>query len=164
MATSRRRAGQSGAGKKKNNVILDTSGFEGMLMELESMGANLDHIVSQTLGEAAKRIESDMRAAVVPGKMPARGKFWTGTTERSVVHDTTVRKDGNLYWVPVGFDFDLPGAGGFLIVGTPYMEPVPELYRMFQQKSYMREIQNDLWESVEKHLEIARKAYRNVST
>ena len=163
MATYRRRDFQRATGKKKNTVRLDTSVVEDMLVELESMGANLDFIVSKVLGKAAKKIESDTRAAVVPGKMPARGKYWTGTTERSVVHDTTVRKDGNLYWVPVGFDFDLPGAGGFLIVGTPYMEPVPELYRMFQQKSYMREIQNDLWESVEKHLEIARRAHGNVS-
>lgn len=157
MATYRRRAGQTATGKKKNNIRLDTSVIEDMLAELEAMGGNVEKAVIDALGQAAETVRDDTKEAVKKGNLPAGGKYSTGQTAKSVVTDTTVRKDGSVYWVPVGFDFDEPGAGGFLISGTPWVEPVPELYKMFVQKRYMRQIQEDIWSVVEDYLEEARK-------
>ena len=153
----RRRGLQQHTGKKKNNVVLDTTALEELLAQVEDMGGSVEEAATQALSWAAKRIEYDMEQAVVKGKMPAGGKYWTGETERSIVRDTTVRKDGTTLWVPVGFDFDKPGAGGFLIVGTPWVEPVPELYYMFQRKKFMRDMQEGMWEMVERYMREARK-------
>ena len=157
MATYRRRAGQIATGQKKKNVVLDLSCVEDLLAELEAMGGSVDKAVKDALGQAADTVLDDMKDAVVKSKMPAGGKYWSGQTAESIVTDTAVRKNGTEYWIPVGFDFDKPGAGGFLIVGTPWVEPVRELYLMFQAKKYMRNLQEDVWDVVADYLEEARK-------
>ena len=44
----------------------------------------------------------------------------------------------------IGFDFEKPGAGGYLITGTPRMKPDAALSKMYKQKAYMKKIQDDM--------------------
>ena len=55
-----------------------------------------------------------------------------------------VEWSGTVAEVGVGFDYSMPGAGGFLITGTPKMQPNRELNRIYKQKKYMRQIQSDM--------------------
>ena len=49
--------------------------------------------------------------------------------------------DGFVASVSVGFDFSVPGAGGYLITGTPKMAPDKQLHKIYKGKKYMQEIQ-----------------------
>ena len=78
--------------------------------------------------------------------MPAGGKYSHGKTKESIVTDTTVTWSGGVGSVPIGFDFSKPGAGGYLITGTPRMRPNPELNKIYKQKKYMNAIQKEMGE------------------
>ncbi len=134
----------------RNTLKLDTSGFVGMLRRLERLGGNVKKAVDEALGTAAEKIKEDTLKALDPQFLPAGGKYSKSPskTKASVVTDTRVRWEGNTGWVPVGFDFAKPGAGGFLITGTPKMRPDPELHRMYRQKKYMQEIQEQMNDTI----------------
>lgn len=125
----------------RNTLRLDTSGVERMLAELEAMGANVQQTVEEALTKAGAKISADTEAALAPGNFPARGVYSTGDTLASVIRDATVEWEGTVGSIPVGFDFSKPGAGGYLITGTPRMQPDKELNRMYKQKKYMAEIE-----------------------
>ena len=134
----------------RNTLKLDTSGFDGMLRRLERLGGNVKKAVDEALSAAAEKIHSDTVAAIAPQNLPAGGKYSKSPskTMASIIDDTQVRWDGDTGWVPVGFDFSKPGAGGFLITGTPKMRPDPELHRMYKQKKYMQEIQEQMSDKI----------------
>lgn len=134
----------------RNTLKLDTSGFEGMLRRLDRLGGNVKKAVDEALGTAAENIKEDTLKALDPQFLPAGGKYSKSPskTKASVITDTRVRWEGNTGWVPVGFDFAKPGAGGFLITGTPKMRPDPELHRMYRQKKYMQEIQEQMSDTI----------------
>lgn len=137
----------------KNELRLSTEGLEGLMQKL----ARLEHAtaratVEQALQKVAEKVNADTVAALDKGNLPAKGKYSTGTTARSVNTDMTVRWEGMTAWIPVGFDFNLPGAGGYLISGTPKMQPVSQLRKMYRQKTYMREINRMLWEELFNHI------------
>ena len=128
----------------RNTLKLDTSGFESLLRKMDEMGGDVKHTVNKALGEASKKITADTEAALAVANLPAGGKYSSGDTMRSVIRDNGVRWDGLTGWVPVGFDFSAPGAGGYLITGTPRMRPDAALHKMYKQKKYMRQIQDDM--------------------
>lgn len=125
----------------RNTLRLDTSGFEAMLKRLEGLGGDVNRTVEKMLTQAADTIRQDTFAAMDDANLPAQGKYSTGTTKESIITDSSVHWEGQVAWVPVGFDFSKAGAGGFLITGTPRMKPNAELNRMYKQKKYMAHIQ-----------------------
>ena len=132
----------------RNTLKLDTSGFEPMLKRLDSLGGDVKRAVNDALKQASETITEDTEEAMSASNMPAQGKYSSGTTEKSIIRDSNVRWEGNVGWVPVGFDFSKPGAGGYLITGTPRMQPDKALNRMYKQKKYMNQIQNDMGEVI----------------
>ena len=129
---------------QRNTLKLDTSAFQGLLTKLEGMGGNVKEVVNKALSEAGHKIATDTEQAISYPNLPARGKYSTGDTMRSIIRDFAVRWEGETAWIPVGFDFSKPGAGGYLISGTPKMQPDKELNRMYRQKKYMAEIQKQM--------------------
>ena len=125
---------------------LDTSEFNKLLRKIDSMGGNVQMVVEKTLVKAGEKINRDTEEALALKNLPAHGKYSTGRTKEGVITDAQVHWDGSTAYVPVGFDFSKPGAGGYLITGTPRMVPDPVLNRMFRQKKYMREIQREMQE------------------
>lgn len=128
----------------RNTLKLDTSGFEGLLRRLESLGGNVTETVEKALTSAGKTIENDTREAVKKPYLPAKGRYSSGDTEKSIINDPQVQWDGNTAWIPVGFDFSKPGAGGYLITGTPKMSPDPRLKKIYKGKKYMKDIQDSM--------------------
>jgi len=131
-------------GKRRNTLILNTSGFDAYAEKLEQLGADLKPIFEDALGQAAEKIASDTSFAMASSSLPAKGKYSTGCTEGTIIRDAQVKWVGTVGQVAVGFDFSKPGAGGFLIGGTPKMKPDRALYDIYKKKKYMTNIRNDI--------------------
>ena len=132
----------------RNTLKLDTKGFEDLVRRFEKLGGNAKEIVGEALERAGDKIEKDTIAAVQRKNLPQKGKFSKGNTERSIVRDSKTTWSGTMAEIGVGFDYSKPGAGGYLITGTPRMQPDRELHKMYKQKAYMRQIQNKMMETV----------------
>ena len=128
----------------RNILQLDTSGFEKMIAKLDSVGGNVKQAVADALEQASETISEDTKSAVQKANLPAGGKYSQGDTEMAIINDARMHWDGSAGWVPVGFDFSKVGAGGFLITGTPRMAPDYELRKMYRQKGYIKQIQQDI--------------------
>lgn len=129
-----------------NTMKLDTEGFEPMIRRLENLGGNVKKAVADALGQAAETIAEDTKEAVTSANLPAGGKYSRGATAKSVITDASVNWQGDIAYIPIGFDFGAPGAGGYLITGTPKMKPDAALHRMYKQKQYMNFIQDGISE------------------
>lgn len=130
----------------RNTLKFDASEFKKLLVEIEGMGGDVKKVVEDALRPAGEKIHRDTKAAMASSNLPAGGKFSQGDTIGSVVSDNHIEWDGMVASVPVGFDFGIPGAGGFLISGTPRMSPNRALNNMYKQKRYMKQIQNEMGE------------------
>lgn len=128
----------------RNTLKLDMEGFEPLLRKIKKMDGNVKKAVDSALEQAAETIRDDTIEALAKQNLPAQGRYSKGDTLRSVVQDTRVRWEGETGWVPVGFDFAKKGAGGFLITGTPKMQPVALLNKMYKKKKYMSDISKDI--------------------
>lgn len=130
----------------RNTLKLDTKGFTEMLRKLDSLGGDTRMAVDRMLTTASKRIAEDTEKALDPQYLPAKGHYSSKEhyTEKSIIRDAQVRWQGLTAFVPVGFDFSKPGAGGYLITGTPKMKPDIMLNKMYKQKKYMKQIQEEL--------------------
>lgn len=124
----------------RNTLKLETSGFEEAIRRLENLGGDVKQAVSDGLTDAAAKIAIDTEKALTAPSLPARGKYSSGDTKKSIVRDQRVEWDGSIAYIPVGFDFSKPGAGGFLITGTPRMSPDKALHRIYKEKRYMTQI------------------------
>lgn len=125
---------------------LDTKAFDRILDEIEKVNGRVDRVIESVLSDAAKQIQSDTLEAAQKPNYPAGGRYSGGQTRESIATQTTVDWEGMVATIPVGFDFSKPGAGGFLISGTPMMPPVPQLRRIYRQKAYMAGINKGMQE------------------
>lgn len=132
---------------KKNTLKLELSGFNELVTKLDGLNGDVKKVVTNALDQAAETIAEDTKEAVQKSKLPAKGKYSTGDTERAIVKPK-VEWSGTTASVGVGFDYSSNGAGGFLITGTPRMQPDRELQKMYKQKKYMSGIQKDMQEVV----------------
>lgn len=123
---------------------LDTQGFTEYGEKLDALGADLRSIFTDALEQAGETIGEDTLDAVAEGNLPAGGKYSTGETKAAVIQSPRVEWEGTTGSIGVGFDFGKPGAGGFLITGTPRMRPDKALNQMYKGKRYMKKIQQDM--------------------
>lgn len=130
----------------RNTLKFDVSEFKRLLVELEGIGGDIKPVVEQALRPAAEKIHADTEAAMASSNLPAGGQYSQGDTVNAIVSDSHVEWEGDVASIPVGFDFSIPGAGGFLITGTPRMSPNRALNKMYKQKRYMKQIQNEMSE------------------
>ena len=127
-----------------NKIELDLSRFEGMLQKLDKLGQNAQETAEKLLQKYARIVQNDVLIGLEAANLPARGKYSTGTTREAVISDFRVTWEGDTGSIPVGFDLSKPGAGGYLITGTPKMQPDRVLNSMFKQKKYMAELEENM--------------------
>ena len=60
---------------------------------------------------------------------------------------------GSVGEIGLGFDKAKPGAGGFLITGTPKMQPNNALVDIFGRKKYESQIKSDLEEVLQDEID-----------
>ncbi len=137
--------------KERKTLRLDTSGMERLISKMQNIGIDVRPVVEKALTEAGEKISRDTLNALSDANLPAHGKYHgkERETEQSVIRDAQVTWEGSVAWIPVGFDFSKPGAGGYLISGTPKMRPDMELNRMYKGKKYMKGIQDEMYKTVE---------------
>ena len=82
---------------------------------------------------------------------PAKGKYSTGLTEKSIDRSETVDWNGTKASIKVGFDFKISGLRTiFLMYGTPRMKKSPKIYSAIygaKTKKQIAEIQKEIFES-----------------
>lgn len=132
---------------KRNTLRLDTSGFEELIVKLDSLNGNVKKAVTDALLQAAETVHDDTMDALADQYLPRQGDYSTGRTKTTVA-EPKVEWSGTLAVAPVGFDYGEKGAGGFLISGTPRMQPNRQLEQIYTRKKYMRQLQNDMQEVV----------------
>lgn len=138
----------------KNQIKLDTEGWlDGLIEGLDEAGADVERIVGRMMREAAHKIAHDTKKGLAKANLPAQGKYSIGTTDRSVAYFPQVEWNGLVASIPVGFDFSVAGAGGFLITGTPRHRPDKVLHDMYKNKKYMSAVHRDMWDSLWNSLE-----------
>lgn len=123
----------------KNRMWLDTSGMERWIESLDKAGADIKEIADQALMETAERIQADTLEAMQDSSLPAKGRYATGRTKGLILSGVKVEWEGGKATVNVGFDQTRPGAGLYLITGTPKMKPDRRLNQIYRQKKYMNE-------------------------
>lgn len=131
-----------------NTMKLDFEGFEYLLSGLEEMGVDAKQVADRALREAAIQIQKDTVLAAGKANLPAHGIYSKGYTDKSIIHFPPVEWEGMVCSAYVGFDFSKPGAGGFLISGTPTMRPDEKLHRMYKGKKYIADIQHGMLEKI----------------
>jgi hypothetical protein len=81
---------------------------------------------------------------------------WQNPIYRAVVSISPAKRklvwSGSIAEIGVGFDFDKPGAGGFLITGTPRMAPDKALNKIYKSKKYMKDVQQEMIEVFQKEI------------
>lgn len=134
-------------GKTQVEFNLDTGCLQPLMASLyrvEHQAAK--ETVEKALTEAAQRISMDTHIAMNNSNLPAHGKYWTGKTAGTIIDDTAPRWEGGAAWVPIGFS--KPVAAAFLISGTPKMKSNPVLHKMYKGKTYMKDIQDEMFDKL----------------
>lgn len=117
--------------RRHRDLSMAVSGLEELAERLEDVGGNLKKALTEVLENAADNISEETQKAVRKSKLPSGGKYSKGDTERSIIRDAKAEWEGPIGSIPIGFDKTKPGAGGWLITGTPRMKPVLELERIY---------------------------------
>lgn len=144
--------------KRKQIISLDFSMFEDYAEKIERLNLDLKEIFGEAMEKAARTVQQDTLAALQNENLPAKGKYSTGTTKLQVISPESVRAewDGPYGEVDLGFDKTKPGAGGYLITGTPKMQPDYALEKIYGQKRYERDliaqINRDLQETIDRRM------------
>ena len=142
----------------KNILRLDTSGIEELVAKLNKVAKeDTKQAVEEALTKAGKKVTDDTIRGLDKSNLPAGGKYSRGDTRKSVIENPEVNwfAGGTKAQIGVGFDFDLPGAGGYLITGTPKMKPDALLHRIYKERSYMKEIDEDMQKVINEHIQRA---------
>lgn len=139
--------------KRKNYISIDMYQFADYADKLDKLGADLKKIIGETMEEAGEDIQKDVDNAMQRANLPAKGKYSRGTTAKSIIDHPKVKWSGSYGEMPLGFDKSKPGAGGWLITGTPKMQPDKKLAKIFQSKKYAEEISKKIRERLAKEIE-----------
>ena len=139
--------------KRKNNISIDFSAFEEYAAKLEELEADLQQVFTEAMEQAGKQVADDTVAAVQSQNLPAHGKYSHGKTMESIIKDPRVSWSGSLGVMPLGFDKTKPGAGGWLITGTPHMQPDHALQNIYGSNSYTKKINKQIEESLQQAID-----------
>ena len=145
--------GNKGGKLKRMKFGIDYSQFADLAEELEALGGNLEEIFSNMLEDIGEEIQVLTAEAMDPKNLPAKGAYSRGYTKKSIELNPKPKWSGPYGTIHCGFDKDKPGAGSFLITGTPRMQPNHELEVMYAQKGFTRGVTEAMREVLEAELE-----------
>lgn len=129
---------------RKRGISIDYSAFETFAEELEKLGADLKEVFTEAMEKQGEKVALDTKDAVKQVYLPAKGKYSQGDTEKAIDMHPKVEWSGSVAEIGLGFDKTKSGAGGFLITGTPKMQPDYKLEKIFGQKKYEREMVKEI--------------------
>lgn len=138
---------------RKSGLSIDFSAFSDLIGKLDELGADIEDIVADAMEQTAETVENDTIAALESSNLPAGGKYSSGDTKASVVRDAKAEKKGFEVTIDLGFDKTKPGAGGWLITGTPKMKPDYALEDIYGKKKYETQLKKDINQLLQDELE-----------
>ena len=138
---------------RKSSISIDYSAFSDLAEQLDELGADLKKIFDEALEEAAEKVQEDTKQAMESANLPAGGKYSQGDTVASIVPNPKVEWQGTMAEIGLGFDKTKQGAGGFLITGTPKMQPNKALERIYGRKTYEKEINKMIEQKLQRELD-----------
>ena len=145
------RSTKGGKYARKQMISLDFNIFADYAEKLDNLSVSLEKVFSEAMEKAAAEVQEDTIAALEKANLPAKGKYSNGQAESTVLRDVKVKWNGSIGEVNLGFDKTTPGAGGFLITGTPRMQPDMALAEIYGSKKY----ENKLKKQIKKDLQAA---------
>ena len=125
----------------RNRIGLQFNGWEEYIAKLDELGGTqlMKKGVEEALIESKKHVNPLIEKAMT--KLPARGKYSTGDTKKSIDKDNKVDWYGMTGEIKVGFDFSKSGTTSiFLMYGTPRMKPVSGLKSAIYGSKSQKEI------------------------
>lgn len=138
---------------RKRGISIDFSGFEGLIERLEKLGADIGDIIAEAMEQTAETVEDETAIAMNKSKLPAGGEYSQGETMASIYRSAKAEKNGVSVEIDIGFDKTMPGAGGFLITGTPKMQPNKELAKIYGTKTYEKTLKKDVGELLQSKID-----------
>lgn len=139
--------------KRKQMISIDFSNFAEYADKLDQLGASLKEVFSKAMEKAVEKVQADTIAALEFVNLPATGKYSSGDTKASVIANPLTRWEGSVGEIGLGFDKTKPGAGGFLITGTPRMRPDYALERIYGTKRYENELRKQIEKSLQQEID-----------
>lgn len=138
---------------RKRMIDMDFSAFSDYAEKLDKLGASLPDAFSKAMEQAAETVQEDTISAMAKGNLPAGGRYSQGDTEAQIIRDAKVIWHGSVGEIGLGFDKTRPGAGGFLITGTPKMRPNRALEDIYGRKKYERDLKKDIEEVLQDEID-----------
>lgn len=139
--------------KRKSMLSIDFSNFSDYAEKLDELGADLKKVFADAMEQAAETVQEDTMDALDSANLPADGIYSKGITKEQVIKNAKVEWSGYVGEIGLGFDKSKPGAGGFLITGTPKMQPDYKLEDIFGRKKYENQIKKDIEEVLQDEID-----------
>ena len=136
-----------GGKKKRNTLRVDLSGFTELITKLDEVGGDVNKAVNDALIQAAETVQDDTKDALEKQNLPGQGAYSLGRTEKTIA-EPTVTWVGSKASAGIGFNYAQKGAGGFLISGTPRMQPDRALEAIYARKKYAKQLVKDMQEVI----------------
>lgn len=146
---------KGGAHSRNHGLSIDFSCFEEYAEELDNLGADLTKIFSEIMEEVAEDVQVRTKEAVANSYLPAKGKYRSNPSETMAAIEMNPKPviSGSIVEVNLGFDKSKPGAGGFLITGTPKMQPDWELEELYVKKQYRNKLIKQMREALQDEID-----------
>lgn len=140
---------------RKQFISIDFSDFSDYADEMEKLNMDIKEIFGKAMEKAARTVQEDTLSALDNQYLPAHGIYSKGTTKQQVIPPESARTkwEGPFGEVELGFDKSKPGAGGYLITGTPKMQPDYELQKIYGQKRYERDLRKQIEEDLQREID-----------
>lgn len=139
--------------KRKSMLSIDFSNFSDYAERLDELGADLKKVFADAMEQAAETVQEDTLEALESAYLPADGIYSKGITKQQVITNAKVEWSGYVGEIGLGFDKSKPGAGGFLITGTPRMQPDYKLEDIYGRRKYENQIKKDIEEVLQAEID-----------
>lgn len=127
--------------KYKNKMAIEFEGFNEVIANINKLGGNAKKITNKGLKETHKIITEKAEKAIQKSNLPAKGKYSTGTTEKSLKKEANIEWNGTVGSVPVGFSISNGGLASILMIyGTPRYMKNQKMYNTFWSSKTHNEI------------------------
>jgi len=130
----------------------EISGFDDYIRKLNSADADTKAVVTGAMKTAAESPTKGTVEGVKKPNLPAKGKYSTGDTEKTVIENPDVLWQGNTGAMGIGFDRTKNGVGTLLITGTPRMKPAKKLEQIYSRKKTVNEFNRTVGKIVSEEL------------
>lgn len=143
---------------KKNKIVFDVSAVQELVEKFESLNGDLKATTTEALQKSKAKVTFNLLSATEKKNYPAKGKYSTGKTRKSIDTSKTVTWEGTRGTISAGFDFEKGGmASIYLMYGTPRMKPVKKIYNAIygtKTRKEITEIQKDVFaKAIKKKME-----------